>query len=231
MLVISLSSLIDEAIADENKKNLSGNVSSFDKLLRKESLELLESKHKGLFAFLAFHPGADNHITEYIRQGSLSSDSGPNILVLFTLDSEAKWATPISSQSFGSWLDLDASIHPSYKMIQIMFNETNPPPLPGIVFFERFSAERDPVYVSLHVAPASGQVRDLLRTTFSLADRAFKSTREHGDFADSFSVELQKQKIVHQRAGKRSMSEWLVKAYQVAWDNKGDIVSVVGLFV
>jgi len=230
MLVLSLSSLIDEAIADENIKNLSGNVSSFDKLLRKESLALLEKKHNGLFAYLAFHPGSDKNITEYIRQGSLSSDSGTNILVLFTLDAEAKWATPISSQTFGSWIDIDSAIHPSYELIRIMFSKTTIPPLPGIVFFERFSTERDPVYVSLQGITTSEQTRDLLRTSFSLANNAFKSSREKGDFADIFSIELQKKKIAHQKAGKISMSEWLVKAYQVVWNNKGDIVSAVGLF-
>jgi hypothetical protein len=229
MLVLSFSSFIEEAIAKEDVDKLSGNVSSFDKLVRKESLELLEKKHEGLFAYLAFHPKADQPVADYVKNGTLASDSGPNILVLFTLDAEAKWAAPMSSDAFDSWLDLDNSVHPSYELIRIMFAQTVVPPLPGIVFFDCFTKEREPVYVSLQGLSDPAQVKEVMRTVFSLADYAYRSSRERGSFAEGFGVELQKKRIGYQKAGRKSMMEWLVKAYQVVWDHKGDIVSVVGL--
>lgn len=230
MFVLSFTSLIEETIADENVSNLSGNVSSFDKLIRKESLELLESKHKGLFAYLAFHPNSDPQIVDYIKQGTLSSDSGSNILVLFTLDSEAKWATPISSTSFGAWLNIDNTLHPSYELVRIMFNKNTVPPLPGIVLFEKFTGQREPVYVSLQNYATVYEVNKALRTIFSLADSTFKKSRTNGNFEDLLGLELQKNKFIYQKTGKTSMAEWLVKAYQVVKEHKGDIVNAVKLF-
>lgn len=232
MFVLSITKIIEEAVSSDASKNLSGNIESFDALFRKESLDLLEERHKGLFAYLAFHPRTDEAIVAYMMKDTLSSDSGPNILVLFTLDGDAKWATAINENSFGKWMNLDTTIHPSYQLIRILFANKPVPPLPGIAFFERFTTNREPVYVSLQGLKSEAQVLETLRTIFSLAEHAFiKSKEKPGtSFADSFSVELQKKKLQYYKLGPTSMMEWLVKAYQTVLDNKGDIVSAIGLF-
>src|SRR5215472_10903514 len=131
MLVISFRTLIQEAMAPPGEKRLSGNIRSTEQLLKTESLSLLEQQHRGPFAFLAFHPEADRPITEYIQQGSLASDSGPNILALFTLSGEATFPTRLTPSSFGDWLEIDSSSHPSYQLIRFLFEPEPVPPLPG----------------------------------------------------------------------------------------------------
>lgn len=231
MLVISLNTMIEEAVSSEAKQ-LSGNIQSFDDLLKKESLDLLEKHYNGLFAYLAFHPASDQIIVDYVRKGTLSSDSGPNILVLFTLDSEAKWTKAINEKSFGQWLKFDTSNHPSYQLVRVLFANKRVPPLPGIVVFERFTTNREPVYVSLQGLSDEQQVRETLRTVFSFADYAYRNTREKpgSSFADIFSVELQKKNLPYHKMGSTSMMEWLVRAYQIVLKYKGDIVGVIGLF-
>jgi hypothetical protein len=228
MLILSLSTVIQEAVAETGLKKLSGNIRSLDELLKPENLAILDERHTGLFAFLAFHPGVDEAVASYVRGGSLASDAGPDTLVLFMLDAEARSAAPLSDNAFGSWLALDTSIHPAYQLVRWLVEPKAPPALPGIVFFKRFTQPDEAVYVSLHGLADAKAVGEQLRNVFSIAERSLRSERQ--SFAARFAVELQQRKLKYQRSGSTSLREWLVRAYQLAGEHAGDIVSVLGLF-
>lgn len=227
MLVISLITLIEESAA-EGSKHLVGNVKSFDELFKPANLAALEKTYK-YFAFLAFHPKTDKAILEYVKSGALSSDSGPNILTLFTLDADATWPIPLTNQSFTSWLGIDASIHPAYQMIRLLFEPNEVPSLPGIVFFQSFNSKRDALYIPLQGLDDVKALQERLRVLFSLADNIVRKAKKQEDIKDELSIALQERRITFSKTSRTTMREWVIRSYQSLGDHMGDIVSVIGL--
>jgi hypothetical protein len=229
VLAISLRSVIQEAAADQNIKKLSGNIQSFADLVKPENLALLEKSHQGAFAFLAFYPAADAAITSYVHAGTLASDSGRHILALFTLDEEARWPTPVTPESFGSWLTLDAAVHPAYELVRLLFEPTAPPPLPGIAFFDTFTAETHVVYATLAGLADAGAARQSLRQLFGLAERVWQEAQRkpRGAFADRLGAALAKDGLPYVRTGRISMREWLVKSMRFLEEHASDIVTLI----
>ena len=231
MLVLSFTTILQEAAANPIKKNLSGNIQSFDELVKPANLQLLEASHGGMFAFLSFHPAADSGLVSYVRSGTLASDSGPNILTLFTLDSQARWPMSITKNSFESWLVLDTSNHPAYKLIRSLFEPETVPPLPGIVFFDSFVSETRAVYVNLSDSPEEQVIRTYLRRWFSIADKAWRDskTKSGTTFASRLSVALDGKKANYFVTEPTSMREWLVRALHFLETGEGDIVAPISM--
>lgn len=232
MLVISLTTQLEEAIAAPGVKNASGNIRSFEEFLAPEALVQLEKQHAGIFAFLAFHPRSDRVVTEYVKSGTLASDSGSRILVLFTLDASARFPSRIGHQSFQRWLDLDAEVHPAYQMVRERFLPERVPPLPGIILFGSFSVAAECLYVGLADAEKPEDVRQRLRQLFSLAEESFlqKHSGEPGSWVGPLAVKCQGAGLSYIRSGSSSTREWLARAYRFLAEHKGDLVSVLSLF-
>jgi hypothetical protein len=230
MLAISLLTVLDELLADDSgTKNFAGNVKDVDQLLDPANLNRL-TKLTPVIAFLAFHPVTDQPIADYVRTGVLSADSGPNILVLFALDQPASAPVPIEADSFASWLELDTSSHPSYEIIRLLFDTGVVPPLPGIVFFRAVGDKTDALYVELTGLKSVNEVQSRLRDVFALADEVGrKSTPKQ--FGDQLGIKLSSRKIPYRRTQHVSVREWLIRAFQIANDHLGDIVSVAGLII
>jgi hypothetical protein len=233
MMVISFSSLLEEAAADPSTKYLAGNIKAFEKLFDPDIVERLEASHSGIFAFMAFHPTADAAVVDYLKGDTLADDSGPNILCLFTLQVEARAPTVIESDTWESVIEVTGASNPSAKMIRDMFAPEEPPPLPGIVFFPDFSSYNRAVYVPLDKLEDTRQVREHLRNAFMIASAAAQQSLDQGrsvaEFSDNFAAMLKSRRIRYNRTGRRSMREWLIAAYQTAWDHRSDIVTAVGL--
>lgn len=230
MFVLSLTTLMEEALAVPGTKNASGNVRSFDQLLSPENLEQLEKHHAGLFAFLAFHPEADRTVADYVKAGTLASDSGPQLLVLFTLDSTARFPARLDSRSFQRWLDLDTGVHPAYQMIRQMFPSGRVPPLPGILFFGSFTVP-DCIYVSLAELTEMESLRQRLRELFSRADQVVRKQKDGSSetWADALAIQLRKDHFDYQRSASLSPREWLIRAYRFLTEHQGDLVSALSL--
>src|SRR6185503_12922262 len=95
---ISLSKLLDEAgyLEDSKTKGLAGSITDAENFDRNR--KALQSMHKGLFSFLAFHPGTDKAVSEYVEEGSIASDAGTAILVLFFATTEIRSPRSVSSR-------------------------------------------------------------------------------------------------------------------------------------
>jgi hypothetical protein len=225
METISFSALIEEAIKNPaNPQRLSGEVSSFTKLLNEENLKRLEEAHSGVFGFLAFHPSVDTAVTEYVRSGTLGSDSGPRVLVLYTLDPDANFRVNVTGVE---GLKVDPGIHPAYEMVRLLFEPKPPPPLPGIVFVSQFTGVSDAVYVSVDAIPDQMAMRSRLRALFAAADEALGSHTDRAKFPDSFARIVQHKRFQYTRSSRVSLREWLIRTYQFAVDHESDIVAIL----
>jgi hypothetical protein len=226
-----LHTLIEAASADENKKHFAGEILSFDELVKPENLDRWVEQSPGILAFLAFHPVADAPVADYVKNGSLSSDSGNRIWVLFAADKVVWSVGSVNAAAVMAvpGVAVDTGIHPSYEMIRLLFEPAPSPPLPGIAFFKDFSPGAEAVYVSLAGLETSLQVTERMRAVFSLVSEVGYS-QSPDKFAKKVSVALQKQRLPHAISGSRSLREWFIRGYQSIYDHKSDIVSVVGLF-
>ena len=225
MQTISFAALIEEAVADHRFKALSGQVTSFDRLLREENLIALEESYPAIFAFLGFHPAADAAVAEYVKEDTLGSDSGTKILVLFTLDTAARTSGP---QVTVPGVQIDSGIHPAYEMVRTLFAPKPPPPLPGIIFVGTFSGDGPAVYIQLDGLADAAAVRGRLRTVFAIAEKAFGPDEDREKFAGSFTTALQKAQIPHCQSGRTSIREWLVRTVQFAAKYRSDLIAIIG---
>ena len=228
--VVSLQTLLEEAVAGESK-NLTGNVKAPEQLFLKENTAILKASFPGAFAFIGFHPSVDKNVTAYIQSGSLSSDSGLNILVLFILDTYASSPVSLNTRSFQHWIDLDTTVHPSYTLIRSMFKDPAVLTFPGISFFEDFIQTQNPVYVPIIDASSESVVRQHLRKVFALSEKAYQASLEKDKgFLDLFAQALLKEQISYERGHDISAREWFIKVFRFINERRADIVSIIQLF-
>ena len=233
MILTSFSVTLQEAVSDPDQKHLQGNIKDFKQLLQPETLAHLEEALPGPYAFLAFHPAGDKAVMSYIRQDTLGDDTGPDILCLFTLQVDAREPISLQGNDWDKIIELRGESNPSGSMLRILFAPDAPPVMPGLVLFRSFLREEPVVYASLADCPDASSVQQRIRTLFNLAATAGKQARvdKPNSFADKVAAQLQHNKFPYTRTGSKSMKEWFIKAYQVAWDLRSDILTVAGLFV
>ena len=229
--VISLQSLMEEALAEEHVKYLTGNVKAVEELFSEKNMAVLKRHFQGIFAFLGFHPKVDTGITSYICSGSISSNSGSDIMVLFTLNTPATSPVELENQWFKKWIELETSVHPSYTITRNMFMDPVVLPFPGIIFFEDFLQVQNPIYIHITESSSEDGVRQQMRLLFALAEKAYNVSLESGKgFLDTFALNLQKNHLPYERGRDISAREWFVNAFRIIGKHFGDIVSVVQLF-
>jgi len=225
MLVISLAAILEEATA--STKNMTGNITDLRHLLEPANLNKLRDFAK-VYCFLAFHAKGDPAIVEYLRSGTLPDDSGPDIMVIFTLDEPAPIAVPITERSFQPWAEIDVGRHPAYQMVRALFEGKPVPPLPGLVIFDDLTADARALYVSLADLDTAYDVRKRLRQIFT--DVAYATGEaKPGKILNYLSVRLRRHAINHESTESKPINEWLLQSFQVARANYGDIVSTVSL--
>jgi hypothetical protein len=224
MQTISFTALLEESVANPSFRRASGNVMSFDRLLNAENLAALERAHPGVFAFLAFHPGVDAAVADYVREGTLGSDSGPRILVLFTIDADMRMA---DRQLTVDDVEIDAGVHPAYQMVRILFAPKPPPALPGIIFINQFTEGGSAVYSELNNLPDASAVRERLRTLFAMAEKSLGSTGNRGKFTGVFASSLQAAQLPYSTSSRTSLREWLIRSFQFVVKYRSDLVAVL----
>jgi hypothetical protein len=224
MQTISFTTLLEESVANHSFSRASGNVMGFDRLLKAESFAALEQAHPGIFAFLAFHPGVDTAVANYVREGTLGSDSGPRILVLFTLDAEIRIA---DLQLTVDDVEIDAGVHPAYQMVRILFAPKAPPALPGIIFINQFTEGGGAVYSQLDNLPDASAVRERLRTLFAMAEKSMGTDGNRRKFISVFASSLQAGQLPYSTSSKTSLREWLIRSLQFVVKYRSDLVAVL----
>jgi hypothetical protein len=224
---LSFSRILQESATPDGTKYYSGGIKNLEELLRPENLTKLESLHVGIFCFLAFHPSIDNFVAEYIEKGSVASDSGRQILVLFIANTEFRSPKKIEKSDLNFGLELETSIHPAYEAVEVLF-PTKKVDLPGLIFFDRFVDATNSIYVPLAGTQSVDNVATLCRTIFSLAQNSYNDANKKGkDFSNNFSVQLEMKRIRYERTQKISFREWLIKIGSKVYDHRGDIISVL----
>jgi hypothetical protein len=225
---ISLSKLIDEAsyLQNESTKRLAGSITDPDNFVR--NLPALQSLHTGLFSFIAFHPRVDQTIAEYIEKGSIASDSGPDILVLFFSATEMRFPRTIAPKDLNIGVNLDMEIHPAYQLTQSLFPTGTIPKFPGLIFFDSLFDEVEAVYVPIARRSTAAEVVDFCRSVFVLADRIMKQRNEGEAISfDSLSMAFKTNGIDYSRTGQTSVGEWLISAYNFGKKHSATIVSLI----
>ncbi|MFB9469759.1 hypothetical protein ACFFR3_09605 [Nonomuraea salmonea] len=225
MLVISLQAILEEALAVGRFNT--GNVRHLPDLLRPENMRQLR-EHSAVFCFLAFHPTGDAAVADYVRSGTMADDSGPDVLVLFTLDRPAPIAVPLGSDAFGQWAELDRGANPANHMIRTLFAGSRVPPLPGLAVFLDLSEDTEGFYLPLGHLASEHEVRTFLREAFADIDH-LATTGKPGRLLDDLGVVWTRRGLAYERTGRRPVREWLIEGFRTAREHYGDIVGTIGL--
>jgi hypothetical protein len=224
---ISLSRLIDEAIylEDPSTKNLAGSIT--DARDFHDHRQSLQAFHRGLFSFLAFHPRTDAPVAEYVETGSLASDSGPKILVLFFAAKDIRFPRAVTPKDLNLGVELDLNAHPAYEFVEWLLPGQSLPQFPGIMFMDNVVESIDAVYVPIANHSNAIDVADCCRSIFALANHIQTKNPNEPFSMDSFCAALKSANIDYTRSGGASISEWLVVAYQFGKKHQASIVSVI----
>lgn len=226
-LVISLRTLLEYAV-DPTAKNASGNVQSFDKLFQADALSRLDFEHQGAYALLLFHPTVDTAIAEYVSgSGVLASDSGPRIMVFFTLGVPAGAPVRLPAWSMDPWLKVDRDMHPSYEIIRSLFAPKTPPAIPGILFLSSLDIDEESVYVPLAGIQDGSEARHRVAAVLSIADWAIGEDLRPKRFMDDLSVALLRAQVPYVRSERASTREFIIRTFRMIALRKGDIVTAV----
>lgn len=231
-MVISLKTLLEYALdVESGEKRVSGNVRSFETLFEAGTIVHLDRQHSGVYSLLLFHPTADSPISEYLSTGALGSDSGPRILTLFTVATEARVPLAIPSSAASDWPQLDRASHPAYTILRTLFEPKPPPALPGIIFMGGLDIHEECVYASLAGIRDSVDARTRIAHLLALADRAIGHKVRRERFANDFAVLLRREGAPYSRSGRTSVREFLISAFRMVSKHKGDIVTGLKLGV
>lgn len=229
MLVQSFISVVESSVANHGWRGASGYVTDVESLTTEAAMSALDEAHRGCFAFLAFDGKIDPVVKEYVANGSLAVDSGPNVLVLFTMQEPVSTPRRLSPEVLKGTTIIDDGKHPAYDYVRRLVPEITNPSLPCVVIFKRFANSSEPVIVGLGDAASAAEVRQRLQTIFQLAS-SYAATSENGDFATRLSVALTDKGIDYIRGGKTSVREWLTAVFVWARRNVSTVVSVLKLF-
>src|ERR1039458_9518169 len=125
MKAFSFEKIVEElAYAESDKRNWSGSIEFQDKFFEK-----LPKLHTATFCFLAFHPGTDLHVASYIEAGSLASDAGTDIMVLFLSANSFPVPRTVTSRDLSLGVTLDGNVHPAYQFVDWLFPSDHRPQL------------------------------------------------------------------------------------------------------
>lgn len=230
MFGISLTKILQEAsitTPSGKQRYFSGGIESLQTLLRPENQAALQRLHDGLYCFLVFHPNADHFISEYVENGSLASDSGKEIMVLFIAAREMRTPQRIQINDLG--IQLDNEIHPAYDAVSLLFPGKKVQ-LPGIVFFDNFIKPKESVYIPIEKTESLEVTTSIFRKVFVIAQKSYQFSKSEGiDFENHFAIQLGKNHVDYKRTGRTSLGEWLIKAYNIICENKSDIIAGLGL--
>jgi hypothetical protein len=224
-MLVSLRELIEAAIAaGEPYFKASGAVTDWAALYDPANLALLDNEHDGVFAFLAFHPVADEAVAAYVAERTLASDSGAHTLVFFTLEAEARRG---GRANRAAGFVLDDGLHPAYEAVRLLYEPAAPPSLPGIVFTPELFGPADVIFVPLTELDGPAAVRERLREVFALAEAAWRRSGRDG-FPAALATSLLARQTPYDRRERTSAREWLIKGYQVAIKRGADLVTLIG---
>jgi hypothetical protein len=221
MMGISFTKILEFA-PDDGQKNLTGQLRDLQSLL--ENAERLQNIQSVAYSFIAFHPAIDRAVTDYLAAGSVSSDSGRDVLVLFFANNDFELPREVEQSDLDVGLHLDPSVHPAYEVVQRLFPH-KPVEIPGIVFFDRFINTRHAVYVPLQNADTPLKVRQICQKLFHLASDAFKSS-PNADFIERLRVLLAGKAVPYKATDQMCFKEWLLQSYNFLLEH-GAIVSVI----
>lgn len=220
---ISLTQLAEQALSDDNVDNFTGNIQSFNELLKLETLIELDNNHKGVYLILAFDPASDHLLLDYIKSGHLANDSPDSLLVLYCLDSvkEEKLNVDIGFPVIAS--------HPAYSFVRSLFGDQRSPILPGFVILSRLSEKSEPIFISLlNTKPDS--LRLVCAKVLTLSDQVHK---RYGmaNFSQNLSLELAKTNLRKEyiRLESTSAYEAFLKFWGSVLHHRKDIISFIKL--
>lgn len=224
MLVLSFAALLEEAQRGDCY-NRGGNITRLDLLFSEENLAHVR-EHAKAFCFLAFDGAKDKAVVDYVGgDSSLPDDSGPDVMVLFTLNQFAPLAIPVPEAG----TEITVGTHPVYAMVRMLFEGKPRPILPGLVVFDDLAEAAEAVYLPLDHLDTEDEVRLHLRRVFSDVEFVAGDAKPK-KFLDDLCVRLRRRGLEYERTGRRSIREWMLRSVELAREHKGDIVSATGLF-
>lgn len=232
MKILSLLRLAEDAgYIAEGKRNQLGAIQ--DSRTFEQNLAAVDQYHRGAYAFIAFHPVADNGVAEYIGEGSIGNDAGSHILALF-LQGDNVPGEPRDVRSSDALFGINLSLeeHPAYALANKFFPGATRPQLPGIVFVNRLFEPTSSIYVVLQGSDKQ-QIRAQCRTVFDAANRSAEKTTENGDAKiwridlDRFAGRLFELGVPYRRTGKKGVRSAAFIASTWIKKNAGSLVVAI----
>lgn len=230
MIVTSFENLIQEALVqDSGGREAMGGIRDLETFLRTESLQALERRHPGPFAFALFHPKVDLSFKSYIDGGGLGGDLGKKLLFLFFSGEELRFPEPLLPSLLDFGIELDQKVHPVHRLAELLYPSPEEVILPGIVFSGALQGQGPLAYVPLGGVTGVERVAHLCRQVFKLSEKSWGKSESRERYVSHLCGELAAAHISYHRSEGTSFREIFHRALGFVTQHGGDLASVISL--
>jgi hypothetical protein len=212
--------LLEALLADPDFSNLTGEVQRANDLLKSDAMARLDARHIGVFALFVFNEKVDHVVAQYLASGSLASDVGVHVFVLYE---SAPKPRRVPSMNMDGLVRVQAE-NPLVAFARVLFPNQHLT-LPGILVVERLSQSGEAVFISLDGDATSFNAR--IRRILSTVDQESAQRASDRSFAYSLGIKLSAQGVSYLRSGGISYQEQLVGILRTLWESKRDLLAII----
>lgn len=208
-------------------KNATGLIHDWKKISSPEVIESFKSELNKVICFFAIDSSSDPELIEYISNGQLSSSSGKDILYLYLSKHEVPHPEVVDNNEVFEFVNIDSKINLTQEVVATYFKDYDYFKLPGILVFDFVPGSTDCIYIpiasSTNVKDKKADYHDQVTDINQVVLNAGKGT----DFLSKVGKDLSLRSVDYYKSSKLSFSEYIAKIMRVAYDLKGDIISIV----
>lgn len=226
MTIIPLSNLINSVdYTNSGVKNATGMIRDWEKLLQPETIERLRAQHQGVICYLAFDSLMDTELLNYIQTGSLSSEAGDEVLILFSINKIVESMTMIEEEELKEIIEFDHKENVNHKVLQAYFNDASYQALPGLLIFDNIANSKNSIYVPLNKT-AHPQQLDGLRKVLEIIHQQIGKRGFKSSLIDAIATDLVREKLEYEKNNNYSFGEGIILFYRILMKAKSDLISI-----
>lgn len=213
----SLRPLLEALAAPDGVRQVGGAISDPDDLLAGGALERLDQAYPDkLFGLVLHDPAADAGVAAYLKAGSLPTDSGEGIVVLYEPAPRPRRLAPVNDIAL-------SGENPIAAFARDLFPGT-PLVLPGLVVLRRLAAPSDAVWVPL----AGNQETVTASARHAFAAIARVAPDEPGKpFGERLGLALARDGIDYRRSEPIAVREHVHRLLRRLWNHRRDLAGFI----
>lgn len=208
-------------------KNATGLIKDVELLLNSNAIESLQKKHKGIFCYLALDTQIDSELYEYIKTGSLASESGDNLIILYSINTNINSIKVIENDKLQDFFDFDYKSNINIEIIQALYGDNLIPSLPGLLVFDNLPNSIKSIYIPFMDSKFGNNLNCLREVIRILRKSCQNDYNPNKSIIEEVSIQVAISNINYHKNSKYNFKEHIINIYRNLIKIKGDLISLI----